>query len=433
LPKVREKEPDQVKTMMAASSFPLTRKRVTASILFLSTLSFVALFSIHGLLHVMLLQSKRPAPMGDAEIVASLRLELDALRFELSMMRERDIIAEMEAPKSESDTVQMNYTDTIYREFQQHRPRTLLGIFSNFASSDELLYRKQVRKLLPLHPNLCHINDMQRDKDCEIIYTFVIGGRDSGRTQQLKAPFLLGAASRESLCESHHIDDCLHPDMTILNVRENSHQGKSPSWLAYGASIADSMNVEFIAKMDSDVLLYLDAFLEFTRYDLSPKPYSNNLMAGFLADQFWWKTEKDDYGSDLYTWMKSGNATEEDNKKWRRLEGPFISKYTAPLHYYPQGQFYLLSKDLCDTIAEEAARRPTYLHGREDHDIGAMAMIAATAPIKLVAIAESERFWARVGIDRLGQRLFDAKWQAEIARLQGVLAKESGKHSAKMS
>lgn len=62
------------------------------------------------------------------------------------------------------------------------------------------------------------------------------------------------------------------------------------------------------------------------------------------------------------------------------------------------GQCYIISRDVCDYIVEEAPYSKMrigaggYVEGHEDHDISAMAMHSPT-PLTLITIGKSQRFW----------------------------------------
>jgi len=91
-------------------------------------------------------------------------------------------------------------------------------------------------------------------QECQLAYTFVVGGNETGLTQRVDdivaEPITLPSLSTE-------------PDVVLLNIRENMNQGKSETYFKYGLSISDDhIYFDYIAKADGDTLLYVDRFLD---------------------------------------------------------------------------------------------------------------------------------------------------------------------------
>lgn len=323
------------------------------------------------------------------------------------------------------ETVKFNLKSA-YRQ----RPRTLMGIFVELSRKG-MLYRRKFRRLFPWHPNFCSIAEYQNANidtaDCELIYTFVIGAWNDTSLpgQKMEAPFLVSPDNRQKICDENYLQvDCLEPDMTILDINENLNEGKSQTWIAYASSMAKKLDIDYIGKQDTDSLTKLDRLLTFTREHLPPAPYNKNIMAGFLANKFWWDAEK--YGMRMIQWM-SGEE-ELPLEEWeliRTKEGPFVYKYGMPLRPYIQGQFYIFSRDLGEVVAQEALKTPNYTHWHEDHDISAMAMIGAHEPIKIIAVSKQQRFWQHKVKSVLG-RPYHERWRLEIERIQNLVLEQFG-------
>jgi hypothetical protein len=289
---------------------------------------------------------------------------------------------------------------------QNHRARILLGIFTaDFR--EERRYRKKLRDLFQLHPRVCTLTDFTAadslhasslSSSCEIIYTFVAGGNPNGPSELVDGslPMLAGRPV------ASHSTDFNDSDMTLLNIRENMNQGKSQTWLKYAAQILEAYDIDYVAKSDTDTLLFLDKMTDFMDENLPPAPYNRNILAGSVADKWWWEQA-------LHSPEKEAS------------EGYFIEKYGKDLHLYVEGQIYIMSRDLADFVAKEAAQHTlSYREGHEDHDISAMAF-HSSKPIKLIIIALEQRFWQHRVKLKLGSN-FHRIWDSEIARMSNLLS-----------
>lgn len=196
------------------------------------------------------------------------------------------------------------------------------------------------------------------------------------------------------------------------------NEGKSQTWFKYAAELMETYEIDYVAKSDTDTLLFLDQLLLFVDENLPPAPYNRNILAGSVADKWWW-----------------GNLLEAPENE--PAEGYFIEKYGKDLHLYVEGQCYIMSKDLAQTVVQEAAAlgggggaqpqqpQQTYLEGHEDHDISAMAF-HSDKPIKLVIIALEQRFWQHRVKLKLGSN-FHRIWDNEIARMKALVESEQTK------
>jgi hypothetical protein len=180
------------------------------------------------------------------------------------------------------------------------------------------------------------------------------------------------------------------------------NQGKSQTWFKYAAHILETYDIDYVAKSDTDSLLFLDQMLDFMDDNLPPAPYNRNILAGSVADKWWWEQE-------LHSQEKVP------------AEGYLIGKYGKDLHLYVEGQIYIMSQDLANVVAQEAARHDhSYMEGHEDHDISAMAF-HSPKPIKLVIIALEQRFWQHRVKLKLGSN-FHRIWDSEISRMTNLLS-----------
>jgi hypothetical protein len=180
------------------------------------------------------------------------------------------------------------------------------------------------------------------------------------------------------------------------------NQGKSQTWFKYATQILEAYDIDYVAKSDTDTLLFLDKMTDFMDENLPPAPYNRNILAGSVADKWWW--EKDLHSAET-----------------EPAEGYFIEKYGKDLHLYVEGQIYIMSRDLADFVATEAAQHTqSYREGHEDHDISAMAF-HSPKPIKLIIIALEQRFWQHRVKLKLGSN-FHRIWDNEIARMTNLLS-----------
>jgi Galactosyltransferase len=139
--------------------------------------------------------------------------------------------------------------------------------------------------------------------------------------------------------------------------RENMNDGKSPTWFYYAGTIVDKYGLEYVMKIDTDSLLYLDRYFNFAESSLPPAPYNTRILAGAPVDKSWWNMEKD------------------HSKK----SEPYFNKHYSSMHLYAAGQMYIMSHDLVNGVAHVAANDEDmikYTEGHEDHDVSTMAFLA---------------------------------------------------------
>lgn len=153
----------------------------------------------------------------------------------------------------------------------------LLGIFSTLTE-DEKLKRSLMRDTYLADPRFCSLREFQNannwiQSSCKIPYAFVVGGNDDGSTEHAEY-------SRLTLDASTLEEDKVYGDVIHLNIRETMEEGKSVSWMKYGATIS---GVDYIAKADSDTLFYPDHVFQMIERDLPPAPYNQRIYGGKTA------------------------------------------------------------------------------------------------------------------------------------------------------
>ena len=210
----------------------------------------------------------------------------------------------------------------------QRRSRVLVGIFSADFPNEEPCRQRQ-RGLLQLYPHVCSLDKYlsEHPADCHLVYTFVLGGNPDAPSTELlddsSRPWLLPNTTADNP-RLYNGTDILSPDVTLLNIQENMNDGKSQTWFSYAATLVEEHSIDYIAKQDTDTILYLDKFFDFVDIMLPPAPYNYNILAGTVVDKHWW-----------------GAAQVNDkspSEKW------FIQRYGALLHLYVSGQWYLRQK-----------------------------------------------------------------------------------------
>ena len=279
--------------------------------------------------------------------------------------------------------------------------RTLVGVLVDF-SHHGLRYRQRFRQLLPLHPNVCSLGELRDHKidtlSCELVYTFVIGAGSDGTTGlRLKTPFEV--SSIQQTCKAvPDQTDCTLADMTLLNIKENMNSGKSPTWLAYGASLSETYGIDYIAKQDTDTIIFLDKYFEFARTNLPPAPFATDIFAGWFADK----------------------------RYWPQLEGDTVDvrkfAYKTPMTLFAQGQFYVLSCNLVAKMVSAIAQHAQFstkgfLEEHEDRDVTSAVLLGADKQLHFIFISREDLFWQHRVKIKLGKK-FAQEWDKEIDRLK---------------
>ena len=222
----------------------------------------------------------------------------------------------------------------------------LLGIFS-MASEKAARRRDLIRDtyLQDGSGKICSLEQFKEQReqndhdarDCQIAYTFVIGaGGDSRPTDHGD----LEPLTLETDANGENEGDC-----TYLNIKENMETGKSPTYIKFAASLAAEYELDYVAKIDDDSLLGVDAFMSFINENLPPSPYNRRIYGGRMIM------------TTLY---------------------PFSG-------FYPMGQFYIMSSDLALYVGVElsASKRREMAFEIEDLDM-AVYIYSHPYPIKLV-------------------------------------------------
>ena len=131
---------------------------------------------------------------------------------------------------------------------------------------------------------ICSLRQAKDKPSCQIVYTFVVGANPHAPMDLVdnshnttSYPLILDAPLSEHLHptdpqqqqqqQQYYYED----DMTYLNLQENMEDGKTPSWFHYANTLVQEYHIDYIAKVDSDTILFPDQFLEFVKTTLPPR------------------------------------------------------------------------------------------------------------------------------------------------------------------
>ena len=194
-------------------------------------------------------------------------------------------------------------------------------------------------------------------KNCVIVYAFVLGGNPSGHT------FADNSEQLEVLPETllaQGVD--MEADVIYLNIKENMNHGKTPTWFKYASSLCRTKKIDYVGKIDSDTFLHIDSFVTHIHRDLPPRPSHGS-------------DGRKRYGGLLREYNSCGSETH-----CKLLEE----------RAYMSGQFYYVSSDVADFISQPKTSKP-YVVGFEDIDFSFL-VFAMPEAINLVVVS-SEVMW----------------------------------------
>jgi hypothetical protein len=149
------------------------------------------------------------------------------------------------------------------RNVHRKGPIVLVGIFTTETPTSSTM-RKRILSIFELRNDtrVCPFSDFRRlsaeerrRSPCELIYTFVLGAVGN-QDHSAGFPTIIAGNDARPLVVNRS-DSNSTWDKTILNIRENMNEGKSPTWFNYGASVAEEYGIEYVAKCDEDSILNL--------------------------------------------------------------------------------------------------------------------------------------------------------------------------------
>jgi hypothetical protein len=287
--------------------------------------------------------------------------------------------------------------------------RMLLGIFSvgnpkgierrdlirkTYLSFPTFLEQHNITTIPLRHARICSLYDywhktITQPEQCQLLYTFVLGGATDERAP---VEYLTLEAGRNMTVDPSTIPNA-EPDTTYLNIRENMDFGKTNTWFKYASTQLpqDDLQIDMIAKVDTDTLLYPDVLLE----EMESRLKDVSLVYG-------------------------GSVVDNDKG-----------------HHYMQGGFYFLSRLIAERISAGRDDRwevvqaymPSYRHQRpEDVETGQFVEAFGGEHIYHMDIAENKAFVhkRRLKEDKIYQQWWDQYGEQTIAKDQ--LSKIQTKH-----
>ncbi len=165
---------------------------------------------------------------------------------------------------------------------QRSRPRFLFGIFSTLRQQDFTRRNVIRRTYLASDPSrICSFKELPSKPYCQIVYTFVVGANATGAMDLVESSpsSLIVDLSEHPVLDEYSEEIPHEDDVTYLNLHENMEYGKSPSWFLYANTLVDEFSIDFIAKVDSDTLVYPARFLDEFASFLPMKDHSHAVNA----------------------------------------------------------------------------------------------------------------------------------------------------------
>jgi Galactosyltransferase len=248
------------------------------------------------------------------------------------------------------------------RDRRQVIRRTYLSLYRSGQPKRipaETSYRNRICSLTQV---LAGDVDLVHD-NCQLIYTFVIGGgtpQTTNRTSLVTKDVSISHSSQMLVVPT--TANTNDTDVIYLNILENGKTGKSPTWLQYATMLLEEQapklsSVSFIIKTDSDTLLYPNRFFRWID-DRLAKPESASVLPKLHA-------KKSKKATKYNPWTSDGKVHNNHNNNSLLVYGgsPFdkqmcgfpshehCANLTAPI--YMGGAFYFVSVDLARWIVHQ--------------------------------------------------------------------------------
>jgi hypothetical protein len=268
-------------------------------------------------------------------------------------------------------------SDAPHQDHPSSRPKYNPTFLWGISTTKEEVERRQTIRETYLsfyknsrEPNrICSLSDVQKQKvpleDCQLVYVFFVGGNPDGPTELVNPSSTFPITVENATIKEE--------DVVSLNIRENLEDGKSQTWFKYASMVADVFPVDYIAKVDSDTLLFTPTFLKFAYRRLRR---NKEYVYGGIA--------MDEYSCDP-------NIT-EDHSCPLPLTGPL----------YMSGEVYFMSPDLAKCITSSQVNRSSLTIRHEDVDIGNFVH-SCPEELRIVKIDRSKV---------LRNRMYNADWDA---------------------
>jgi Galactosyltransferase len=234
----------------------------------------------------------------------------------------------------------------------------LLGIF---CTLQDVMERTMIRDTIigehlppDINKRICSLqnflSNFEVKSSCNLIYTFVIGGNNTGLDYFDR--------NNDLLVTNHNMT--AENDLTILNIKENMNNGKTPSWFNYASEIMKG-DIDYVAKSDRDTLISVPALFQFVDTHLPSQSQHGNprIYGGKVADII--------------------NCGGPRFSHCRKIEGKF----------FMLGQFYFVSHDI--VMMKQLWMKSNYSAPHEDLDFA--LRIWHGYSLFHAIILDSENFW----------------------------------------
>lgn len=272
------------------------------------------------------------------------------------------------------------------------KPRLLIAVFTDefwvykdgSTSKDS---RERQRSLLKLwnDKRICNYNAFMRDpsqfQECNVIWTFLLAAHEKtdmnhptlrlDETPDEPVELLNRDLSKYKHFQMGRVGDLVeHDDFTLLNIRENMNEGKTPTFFNWAKNAADALNISYVGKCDLDAIVRLAPTLKFLHEDIPWRPKPTSTVLGCIKHKAKWNETR--IGSESFWEQYSYHGN----------------------HLYLGGQFYIMSKDLINGYVRESRKPRDYFEGHEDHDALSMIQVAhKDRYIRWVSFPRNYRFW----------------------------------------
>jgi hypothetical protein len=200
---------------------------------------------------------------------------------------------------------------------------------------------------------ICSLTDyeagrIQQIESCEIIYTFVIGGATDKNAPTDLVDY--GDNSRPLTLDRPVTSQ--EDDVIYLNIKENGKEGKAQTYFKWASTLVQNgkLQVDYIAKVDSDTMLFPSRWFSFVEGSLFPHPF--NRRSG----------------------MRLWHCRQLVNKN------------------YMSGEIYFMSPDLAEFIVSPELNRKPLIFYTEDFTIGNFVH-SSPLPINQVVISPKHVLW----------------------------------------
>ena len=225
---------------------------------------------------------------------------------------------------------------------------------------------RENRRICALHEIVNKTSEVDHARlldECQLAYVFVAGGNPEGLKERVDYSDLEPMTVPSNLTEQ---------DIVLLNIQENMKEGKSQTYLKYATTVIDDhVYFDYVAKTDSDTLIFTEKFLNFEINRLPSFPDNVRVYGG---------------------------CNLVSRKEYGEFKGPI----------YFAGSLYLMSVDLAKYVTSPACDRKHMALYSEDQSMGNFVH-SHPLPLRRIKMA----FPAASGARRRGQ---DDVWDGSASR-----------------